>query len=84
MPPDRKPSLGVLVLKLALLACVLAVLVLGASPLLRALLHATGLSPLPSPPRTVPVALQGDHDRLVPSLAWPDGRRQHGHPGPSA
>ena len=67
MPPDRKPSAAVLMLKLALLACVLAVLVLGAPPLLRALLHATGLSPLPPlAPATVTLRLVGS----APGDAW--------------
>ena len=56
MPPDRKPSLLLLLLKLALLACVLGVLALGLSPLYRALMHATGLSPLAPPTVSPPVS----------------------------
>lgn len=61
MPPDRKPSPLLLCLKLALLACVLGMLVLGLSPLYRAFLHLTGLSPQLPPPRVSLVLPRSGH-----------------------
>lgn len=64
MPPDHKPPPLLLLLKLVLLACVLGVLLLGAVPLYRVVLHITGLAPL-AEVRAVTVVISWP--------VWPEG-----------